>query len=326
MSDLDHHIDQWVEEGIITPDTGARLHTFEAEHEVAPAGIPPEAPSPRGRSRAVALVGEILGYLGAILAVTAIGFILGQAWTDLPTAGRIAIVSGLAAVVTVAGVLAARVAQPPAQRLASVLLVATVGLLGWLAWVVAYDGVGLRSDDATLWVTVTLAVAATAVYAMRRRALAQLALLVSLAALVPAVLERTDTPFEVWAGVAWGVLGIGWVALALLRRIEPPGVGLVGGGLIAVYGLQTASFEGSRGWMLTAVVAVSVALLALAVTREHASLLMVPGGIGLLVAVPQLVDHVLDDDLATWLGVLVTGVVLVGLAVWMVRDRTQTRT
>ena len=171
-----------------------------------------------------------------------------------------------------------------------------------------------------------LRAAATAVYAMRRRALAQLALLVSLAALVPAVLERTDTPFEVWAGVAWGVLGIGWVALALLRRIEPPGVGLVGGGLIAVYGLQTASFEGSRGWMLTAVVAVSVALLALAVTREHASLLMVPGGIGLLVAVPQLVDHVLDDDLATWLGVLLTGVVLVGLAVWMVRDRTQTRT
>lgn len=339
MSEVDDRIDRWVAAGLIDAVTASRLRVFEADQRpsgtlanspatppAAPPGAPPvPTPVPPPRTGSLALIGEVVGYLGAVLAVSAISFMVSQTWAELPTPGKLLLVGALLAVVAVAGVMAARVPKAPAQRLASVLLLAAVALSGWFAWVVAHDAVPQGDSAIALWVTGVMVAIAAVVYARRRRALAQIALLATLIALVMTIVGSLHLRSEfAWGGIALAVLGAVWVALAVARLLEPDRVGLVVGGLATLVGLQSATFDDARGWILTLGLLVSVAMLATSVVRRGESALIVPGAIGLLVMVPQLINHLFSDSLATWLAVLVTGVALVGVAVWMVRDRART--
>ncbi|WP_062388889.1 DUF2157 domain-containing protein [Demequina iriomotensis] len=312
MNELETRLDRWVEAGLISPETAADLRRFEAQDT---GQAPPQA-------RTLALVGEVLGYLGAALALSAVAFILGRTWDDLATAGRIAVVAALTLAVAFAGARAARLAAPSAQRLASVLLLATVALTGWLAWVVLHDAAGLADEPLARAVTGTMAVCAGIVYALRRRTLAQVALLAGLAAAVATV----TTP---WAeddagtsmGLAWAALGAGWLALAITPVLIPTGSALVSGGLLSLLGLQIAATGDLRGWLLGLAIVLGAWMVAAAVTRRTLLPLIVPGAVGLLIAVPQLIDHLVGDAIVTWLAVMVTGVALVVVALRMVRER-----
>jgi len=318
MRELDNTIDRWVAAGLIDTTTANRLRGFEVANASEPLQPPPPA------SGSLALIGEVVGYLGAVLAVSAIAFMVRQTWTDLSTLGKLALVGVLLVVVGMAGVMAARVRKPPAERLASVLFLATVALAGWFAWVVAHNGLSLGETASASVVTGVLATVAVVVYLLRRRALAQLALLVSLIAFLVAVVTSFDisAPFS-WEGVVIAVVGAVWIGLSMARLLEPDRIGLVAGGLATIIGLESAAFDDSRGWILSLGVVAGVAMLAISVARRGEFALIVPGAIGLLVMVPQLIDHLFSDNLATWLAVLVTGVALVGVAVWMVRERSQ---
>lgn len=332
MRELDARIDRWVEAGVISSATGEDLRRFEAAH--ADADSPPSldaepSPTPPAPPRALALVGEVVGYLGAALVVSAVSFLVSRTWGDLPTAGRIGLVGALLAVVAVGGTLASRPPSAPAQRLASVLLAATVGLSAWFAWVVI-DAATLSDDlEAPLVSGIALAVAAT-VYVLRRRALAQLALLVALCVFVSltlaAALEPREELISLVIGLAIAAIGLAWVGLSATRRLEPARLALVTGGLVAVFGLQAGSFEEGRWWMLALAVALSVAMIVIAITRSPLTLLIVPGGLGMLIAVPRLIERLVGDALATWVAVMVTGVALVVAAVMMVRERGRPRT
>ncbi|SEJ69355.1 DUF2157 domain-containing protein [Demequina mangrovi] len=316
MHGLDQRLDRWVEAGIITPETAADLRRFEAAHPEPAAAETPTS------SRSLALIGEVIGYLGAVLAVSAVAFLLGRAWEDLPTAGRIALAAALTALVATAGAMAARTAAAPAQRLASVLLVAAVALSGWLAWVVADDAAGVDDEHIGRWVTGVVALAATAVYLARRRGLTQIALLVSLAWALQTFTEPWEAERTALAlGLPWTVLGLGWVALALTPLLPPRTPALVTGGLMACLGLQIAAEGDVRGWMLAALVALGAWAVVVAAVRRPLVPLIVPGAVGVLAGVPQLIDHLVGDAVLTWLGVLVAGLALVGVAIWMVRER-----
>lgn len=336
MNTIDTSIDRWVDAGLMSTETAAELRRFEAEHAEQDTAAPaPTAASPSARTsdqpRALALVGEVVGYLGAILAITALVIILSRTWSDVPTAGRIALVAGLLAIVLAGGVLAARAAAAPAQRLATVLLAATAGLTGWLAFVVADDALGLAEHVTLRTVVVAVAATAVAVQLARPRGFSQVVALGSLAALAPALLQGPNRePDGTWVAAAWASLGIAWLALAIMgpyaprlaRLTEPRVLGLVAGGMLAVMGPQQAAWvEDYRVWALSTTVAVAAALIALSITRRDLGVLVVPGAIGLLMSVPQLIDHLVGDALATWLAVLATGIVLVLVAVWMVRRR-----
>ncbi|WP_296664808.1 DUF2157 domain-containing protein [Demequina sp.] len=339
MNGLDTRLDQWVEAGLISPDTASDLRLYESEHaadlafEVAPESptgavvATPAAPSapaaePVGAPRALVIVGEVVGYLGALLIVSAVAFLLSRTWSDLSDVGRIGLVAGLTVIVAGAGALTARATQPPAQRLASVLLVATVALTGWLTWTVVHDGVEVSDDSAALWVTGAIAVTAGAIYAVRRRALAQLALLAGLVAVLAAAMRPWDEGTGgTWVGVLWAVLGVAWVVLAATRLLVPPAPGLVAGGFLAVFGMLLSATDDQRAVVLGVAVALSVAMLAVAIRRRDLMALIVPGAIGLLSNLPQLIQELVSDTLATWLAMLVAGLALVGIAVWLVRER-----
>ncbi|WP_062464819.1 DUF2157 domain-containing protein [Demequina soli] len=328
MNTLDTRLDAWVEQGLITPEQAAELRRYEVAH---PAEEPAATPAPTPGEVAVAppgalaVVGEVVGYLGAVLAVSGAAFVVSRTWSDLSDPARLALVAVLTAAVATGGVLAARAPQPPAQRLASVLLLATVALSGWLAWVVAHDVAGLTADDALARsVTVTLAVVAATVYVLRRRALAQGALLASLAAALTAVVAPWNADASTLAmGAAWAGLGLAWVVLGAARVLPPAPMALVTGGLLAILGAQMAGAGAHRVAVMSAAAALAVAMIAVAVTLPRLMPLIVPGGIGLLVAVPRLISELVGDAVATWVAVMVTGMALVGLAVWLVRERRQ---
>ncbi|WP_062314819.1 DUF2157 domain-containing protein [Demequina rhizosphaerae] len=336
MNGLEARIDRWVEAGLITPAVGDDLRRYEHEHQdIAPPASAPDAvatgpeavapPPPPSQPRTLALVGEVVGYLGAALVISAVSFLLGRTWADLPTAGRVAIVAGLLAVVAVGGTLAARVATDPAQRLASVLLLATVGLTAWLAWVIT-DAAGVTDEAMGVAVTAPTLVVAAVIYAARRRGLAQLATLAALAGLASSTVSLVaadDRDMALALGLTLAAVGAAWVAGAAMGWLRPATAGLVAGGMLTVLALQTTAYDVTRTPMLIAAVAVSVALLAVAITVSRLAVLIVPGGIGLLISTPQLIDHLVGDAVATWVGVLLTGVALVVVAVWMVRERRQ---
>ncbi len=330
MGTLDTRIDRWVEAGVITPATGDDLRRFEAEHPAAPAPVVPAtaapAPSPAPEQpRALALVGEVIGYLGAVLAVSAIAFVVSQTWNDMPSGGRIALVAALTAIVAAAGVLAARAAQAPAQRLASVLLVASVALVGWLTWVVLDELTSVGDNATGQFVTGAMVITSAGIYAVRRRALAQMTLLASLAALTVTLMRPWDMETANAVGFVVAGLGAVWVTLAILRLLQPRQPALVTGGLLVFAALQATAFAEGRGLLLTGAVAVGVAMVPPGVARRDLIPLIVPGAIMMLAFVPQLIDHLVGDTIATMVAVGVTGIALVLLAVWMVRrQRPQT--
>ena len=70
MEELDRRVARWVKAGVIGPEQGEAILSLEGEGRQA-----------GGRRRAV--VAEVLGYLGGVLAVVA-GFVLGaESWGQL---------------------------------------------------------------------------------------------------------------------------------------------------------------------------------------------------------------------------------------------------
>ncbi|WP_062377579.1 DUF2157 domain-containing protein [Demequina pelophila] len=304
----------------------------EASREAAPAAPGSEASreaaheAPPAAPHALAVVGEIVGYLGAVLVVSAVTFLIGNAWEDLNDAARVGVVAALTIAALVAGLVTARYPTAPAQRLASALLAVTVGLTAWLAWLSADSG-GVEDPASALIAAGAATAVAAAIYAARRRALAQMALLAGIlataTALYATVLDDRGMTMSLASGLTTAAIGAVWIVLSALGRLVPEKLGLVIGGLTVIYGLQTSAFDDARAWVLAAAVACAVAMIVAAITRRDVAVLIVPGGIGLLTAMPQLIEEVVEDAFATWLGVLATGVLLVVAAVWMVRDRTR---
>lgn len=334
MNEWDAHLARWVEAGLVSPAQADAVRafesnrTFEADHQAVAAplatapdvgSLPATAPA---APRALAMVGEVLGYLGAVLVVVAVSFLVGQRWGSLEVGGRIALVASLLAVVTGAGVVAARAAAAPSQRLASVLLAASVGLTGWCTWVIG-DNL-LRWGDVSLARSTTLAMAVVActIAVLRPRAVAHLVLLATLAALASAIvapwMENGDSPIM---GAVWMAMGIAWVGLAAARVLVPAPPALVAGGLLSLLGTQVASSSGWAGWVLAAGIVIALASIGASLRWHRLKVLIIPGALTLLVCAPALIHHLFGEAMATWMAVLVTGLGLVGAAIALVRTR-----
>ncbi|WP_297081780.1 DUF2157 domain-containing protein [uncultured Demequina sp.] len=325
MDDLDDRIDRWVVAGIISPATGDALRAHENE-DTPRSGEDPTRPFDDEGPRPLAVVGEIVGYVGAILILWSAAFLLSSTWTQLGDGARIALVAALAATITLAGILASRSPHAPAQRLASVLLAGSVALAAWLAWLVA-DGTSWGEEVIAVVTAGAATAAAAAIYLGRRRGLAQLALLTSLTALcLAAVAAAVDIDTMAGAlamGLAPLALGCAWVALAASWRLPPPTAGLIAGGLVAGLVPLAATSEPARGIGVAAAVAASAGFIVLSLTRRPLASLMIPGGLGLLAGLPTLIDHLADDEVATLAGVLIAGLGLVAASVWMLRRRAR---
>jgi hypothetical protein len=208
VEELDRRVARWVEAGVIGAEQGEAILALEGESREA-----------GGRRRAV--VAEVLGYLGGVLAVVA-GFVLGaESWDQLGRWGRVGVLAAVTGALLAAGWWLRGTEGRVLPRLASVLwLGAVAGFAGLLA--VLQEG---RSDDAladpSLGVAAGALVLAAVLYALERRVPQQLALFLAVVATMVAGGHRLGWSWETVEGYGFLVLGAAWLELGRRGLVGP---------------------------------------------------------------------------------------------------------
>jgi hypothetical protein len=311
VEELDRRVARWVAAGVIGAEQGEAILALEA--------LAGDGGEPAGRGRAVVV--EVLGYLGGVLALVA-GFVLGaESWDRLGHWGRVGVLAVVTGVLLAAGWRLRGSGGRLLPRLASVLwLGAVAGFAGLLA--VLLDG---ESSDAlggpSLWVAAGALVLAGGLYLLERRVLQQVALFLALAATMVAAGDRLGWSWETADGYGLLVLGAGWLELGRRGLVVPRRTSEALGSLALLAGPEALDAAGAgpgdRGLWLGLGLAVALVVAGSALRRT------VPLGIGaagMVVYLGQIAgEH--RRDLGAPLAILLVGLGLVAAAVVVARLR-----
>jgi hypothetical protein len=308
VEELDRRVARWVEAGVIGPEQGEAILSLEGEGRQA-----------GGRRRAV--IAEVLGYLGGVLAVVA-GFVLGaESWGQLGPWGRTAVLAALTGVLLAAGWWLRGSEGRVLPRLASVLwLFAVAGFAGLVA--VLQEG---RSDDAladpSLGVAAAALVLALGLYLLERRALQQVALFVAVVATMVAGGHRLGWSWETVEGYGFLALGAVWLELGRRGLVGPRRTSEALGALALLSGpeLFDAEAVGPGDWGLWLGLGLSVALIVAGSVLARNVLLGI-GAAGMVLYLGQVAgEH--WNDLGAPVAILLVGLALVAAAAVVARLR-----
>lgn len=316
---------RWTERGLLSDDQAEQILLSER------ADLPVVVPAPRSTAQTAPalnpsarnrLLVEALAYLGGVLALAAALLLLQLGWSDLSTAGRLAVPVVAAAALLLAGW---SVPQSAAARvrLRSVLwLLATAAWLGALAvlgdQVLAADG-----RDTALIMGLGGSALALRLYLTTRTEVLQLALFVPLVLAAAALASHAGWQRGTVRALAVWLVAAGWFALAERGALRPTwavrstaAVGLVVG---------AAMMQGSAAGQVVALGTVAF-LFAWGVRHDLLALLGIAAA-GTLVVVPTAVTFFLPDHgrLVVPLVLLATGLALVAVAVATTRSRARVR-
>jgi hypothetical protein len=318
LDEVSTPLERWVGAGLLSDEQAAAIRRFEAERSAPPTEPSPTAP-PRNDRRS--LIAEAIGYVGAALAVGALGLLLSQLWDDLVVGGRLTLVALLTVLLAAGATVLARTPAAPLQRLTSVLATGTTLGVAWLAYLVGVEVLTLSEQDTALLVGLAAVVAAAVAYAARPRGLPQVTLLVALIVTVGALFSRAALePEPLWVGLTFWSVGIAWLLLGTGGWLRPRRVAEVAGGVVGLVAIQVASSGESRLLGLVLALATAGALVGLAITSDRVHHLAV-GAVGLFVIVPQFVFELFGDAIGAPATLLVVGLLLVLLAVGLGRAR-----
>lgn len=308
MEELDRRVARWVEAGVIGAEQGEAILALEGEGREA-----------GGRRRAV--VAEVLGYLGGVLAVVA-GFVLGaESWDQLGRWGRAGVLAAVTGALLAAGWWLRGSEGRVLPRLASVLwLGAVAGFAGLLA--VLLEG---RSDDALadppLGVAAGALVLAVVLYALERRVLQQVALFLTVVATMVAGGHRLGWSWETVEGYGFLVLGAAWLELGRRGLVGPRRTSEVLGSLALLTGPAVLDVEavGPGDWGLWLGLGLSVALI-VAGSALARNVLLGIGAAGMVLFLGMVAGEYWSD-LGAPLAILLVGLGLVAAAVLVARLR-----
>ena len=330
--DLSALVDRWVERGIISPDQAEQIRDDIGAPPATPAGVPtgtepwalarpPEPGTPVTAQQVAPLEGpstvvEALGYLGGLIAVIALGLIVGNVWESLPVGARIGLGAVVCLVLLGAGAAVPAERTDAAHRLRAVLWAAATLAFSATTALLLAEGLD-RSDD---WVPAVVA-GATTVFAaalwrlhptVLQHAVTFAAGLVTVATTVAVFAEDTfwPTALAVWVG------GLLWAVLSHFEIIRPRGVGLFLGSAGLVVGSMMLQ---EQSWGSGVALATVAAIVGVAVLERRMSLLAV-GAAGTLSVLPQAMGTWFGGMLAPALALLVAGLGLVATAVYIARS------
>jgi hypothetical protein len=310
MRNLEAQLKDWQDAKLLTAKQAAEIAEYERR---------PSAPAPsEGRAAPVA---EAIGYVGAAIAIAAVGILLGDRWGDLNFGGRLTIVTLLTVVVAEAAFVLRGNSREPIQRLVSVLAVGSLGGVAWLTAIVITEETAWQMRDVMLTVSLVVFAFAVPLYMVRRRAFPQLAAFVSLVVLSSVVFARPVFT----GGVSWGAImvwavGVAWVLLALGGWHIPDELAIATGSAAALIGATTAAAGDGRAWLLWLGLATATALVWRGVAMDQ-TLMVGLGAIGVLIFVPQIVLWVFPEGSSAIVAMLVTGLLLVIFSVGIARGR-----
>jgi hypothetical protein len=308
VPELERRLHRWVREGLITEETAGAIFALERDSPIAGR---PVAPSP---PRRVPVLTEVIGYLGAMLALAAGAVFVGRTWDDLTRAEQL-MLPGLGALVFLSAAGALRESREPAvQRLAGLLGLLGTGAVAWLAGLLVGDVAGASDRVTVLSVGATLTILAAPLYAYRRWPLQQLALLAGLGCLLGAAF------FDQEAGLAivFTLLGVAWAALGARGILVPARTALILGAVLALWSPTFALDRWTGIGVLLGVLAASGILTIGALRREGVVLGI--GVVGLFLYLVRAITYYLRGSGAIALGFLVVGVGLMVAAAIAMRS------
>lgn len=301
--DLEERLEAWVADELIAPTQADAIRS--AERRRGGAG-----PTGTGERR-ISLLAEALGYLGAALAVVALGLLITDLWDQIEAWARV-LVAGVVTVGTFGAGWALRGSEEPAvRRLVSLLWGATVVGTGFTVAVWLFEFTAL--DDRELWLPLSMVVlvVATALWSIRRTPLQHVAMYVGVLLTVGWGMNRVDTEFgPLFWGLAFLGVGLAWAALSWAELVTPRTAGLVVGLITVGWGAQIMAFDDDPVPGLVTAIVVAGVLVAVSIV-ERESLFLVFGAIGVFVFVPQLVFEWFGDTLGAPLVLLITGLLLI---------------
>lgn len=309
MNDLDRMLERWTEGGIISADQARAIRAAEEREE--------------GVSRAIPVLAEVIAYVGAIFALSAVAFIASQVWPDLAVGQRLGLLALGTGVLWAGGWWMRGGHDPVRRRLVNVLWFLSAGGAGWLADLVATDVWDIENGYG-LVVGLALSLYAGLLYIDRQTSLQQIAVAGGVTFLCAGLSDVAGG--DDWFGWFLWLAGAGWIVLTRAGVLTPRRTGFALGAAGALAGSEAVAFvffDSPEGWGLALGLTSAAALLYLSVSFAETVLLGF-GMAGLFIFLAQIIEEYLADSLGGPLALLITGVALLLSALLAVRlkDRT----
>ena len=315
-ADLRRHLDRWVAEGLIDDAHAARIEAAEA----AWARQESAGPTP-GKGRGP-LVAEALGYVGGVLAITAGFLMVRELWPGIPTGAELALAAIACVASGIAGA-ALRTARSPAfKRLRSVLWLMSAASLAAFMGVLSYQVWTLSPVSTAVVVAAAATIYSAALWLRNQAALQHLAMFASAAVLTGTGIAWLGPGLRTWGpGLCVWALSALWGAAVIRDYLPPRAAGYLAAGAGLLTGAQL-TMQVAAGHVVGLVTVAG--LLAAGVLLRRPWLVML-GAVGVLLFVPQTATRFLPTSAAAPLAIFVTGLVLLGSAIWLAKRRARPR-
>jgi hypothetical protein len=308
---LRDQLDRWIAAGIIDAGQAARIESAEQ----ARAGAGEAGAGPR---LAVPLTAEMLGYFGAVIAISAGYLTIRALWPGVRPAATLSFSAAVLVLLTVIGAVLRAGGEAAHARLRSVLwglaTAAGVSFAAVLADAVLHLGVHARLlTAAAAWAGL-----AVAFWWGGRSVVQHVVLFSGLVAVLSAGLFQLDQSLTVAEyGTAIWVLSALWGAAAYRGYLAPPTAGLASASVGILAG-ATLTMGNPVGQALAALTVAGLLALGAA---THRVLFTGFGAAGTLWVVPYIASQDLPGSVAAPFAVAVAGLALLAVALWLARTR-----
>ena len=295
IPDLTARLELWVSEGVIDRADADAIAAFESGR-------------PTSRGPRVTPVAEGLAYLGGALAVAAAGTALGGRWSEVSTAGRIAIATAIWLSLLAAGWRFRDGPSSPLVRLSRVLWLLSAAALAWTSQLAFAEGLDADGRAGLVASGVAMTAYAGVLYLARPSSLQQLAVVGGVFLLAMAFLEDSPTVagFVIWA------LGIAWFALGWRRLLVEPGAAATIGSFLVVLGAIFVAIRVEEAGAWLAVVS-SAGLIGAGAGLRHTAVTVI-GTISLFFSTFAMIEQYVEGSTGIALGLLAAGALVLGVA------------
>lgn len=314
MIDLNSHIDKWMGDGIITVEQAAQMRASLAG-ESPPAGGLGE---PESR---VPIVTEILGYVGAALAIWGVLFLASSFWKNLSDWAQAALFGVLAVVLFTGGAALLDAAEPALKRLSGVLWTGSVVALGGTLFTVFDPIAGLSAPLTWTLIGAAGSLAGGAMMWRQQTVPQHVGLFAAILMTVESLIALgPEVEFFVFGLAVWS-FGLIWVLVTRAGVIPPQPIGMLLGVAAMFVGSMMTTDEGGFPTYGVLLGLATAALLAVSGVILKEKLTIVLGGVGIFIFVPQAMFHFFGETFGGMFGLVVAGLALVGLAIWFGRHK-----
>jgi hypothetical protein len=228
-------LDRAVHRGQITRETADAILASEHAEALARVPVGVRAPERIHRERRVAgATVEAVGYLGSVLALVGMGFLIGRSWDRIGQPARIGLFGGLALLLLIIGMLLRQEDEVVIWRLRNVVLLLSTAALAGCTAIVVVDTFDWSGEPVAISIGLVAAVYSAALWARRDRPAQHLTMMIgSTVALAAAMGWWGDS-----AAAGFAVLGVGalWLALARLGALPPRDLAVMLGLLASLIG------------------------------------------------------------------------------------------